>query len=175
MINDDLIARLGIQDLHARYTDAFFRKDEAALRECWVADGEWFAFGRKTKGRESIITFWQGLMKDRHNIWHAPQASIVRVDGSTAEGRVYVSESVTSTGGTARVVLGIYQDQYRIEDEEWRFARRWWNLVYLGPPDFSGRYWDVPEMGAPPGFDGWEQPNRPTLEDVATYVRTLGA
>lgn len=170
---EDVGAKLAIQDLHGRYTDAFYRKSEADYRDCWASDGEWIAFGRSTRGRDNIAEFWRSLMKDRHNILHSPIASIVEVEGEEARGRIYVSESVRATDGKPRIVLGIYHDEYKVEDGRWRFARRWWNLTYLGPPDFSGRYWDVAPMGRPPIFDGWDTPNRPTLEEVSTYVRTL--
>lgn len=167
-------AKLAIHELHARYTDAFFRKSEEDYRQCWTADGEWIAFGRSTAGREEIVAFWRTLMKDRHRIWHAPQAVIVDVQGDRATGRVYVGETVTATNGTPRTVLGIYHDRYALDGDRWRFARRWWSLAYLGPADMSGRYWETAPMGSPPHFASWDAPNTPTLAEVSDYTKTLG-
>ena len=47
-------AQAGICELHARYSDATFRKDFDAFAECFTPDGEWRISGRVFRGRDEI-------------------------------------------------------------------------------------------------------------------------
>jgi len=49
-------AQAGVRDLHARYTDATFRKDFDAFAGCFAEDAQWRISGRVFRGARRSAT-----------------------------------------------------------------------------------------------------------------------
>lgn len=98
--------------------------------------------------------------------WMEAHGAIIDVDGDTAEARLYINEYTCDMQGVRRLALGVYHDRYVIEDGRWRFAVRHWSFLYLGPPDMSAKFWDMPAFGPPPHDADIDRPNTPSLADL---------
>ncbi len=168
-----LEAESDIRRLLATYTDAVYREDVPAYAACWAKDASWHSFGRCTRGREAITAWWQLLASNFSPTWHFYHTIILQTDGNTAKSRVYCNEVTRGKDGKVLGATGIYHDQYIIEDGAWRFALRHWDLVYVGPPDFSGWFCDKPVFGSPPHDPDPNRQNKPSLEEIQKRLAAI--
>ena len=61
--------------------------------------------------------------------------AVASVDGDEATGRVYICEQRCTAEGEWTQAYGLYQDEYRRRDRDWRFRRRHYHsLARTGPP-----------------------------------------
>jgi ketosteroid isomerase-like protein len=128
---------LAIRNLVARYADAVARRDEAAWSATWTDDGEWHVMGQSNKGREAVVKTWNQLMGGLEFVIQLASTGLVELDGDRATGRWYITEHGRFPGGAALLNLGVYHDEYRYTEQGWRFARRRFDPLYMGPPDLS--------------------------------------
>lgn len=166
---ETLLAESEIRQLLARYTDAIYRKDMDAVRDCWAGDGVWHAFGQRTAGREEIIGWLTNLTAMFSLIWQTAHGVVLEIDGETATARVHIDEISVDQQDVRRFAMGIYHDRYSKIDGRWVFVERFWDLIYLGGADLSAKLWPVPAFGKPP-FAQMDRPNRPTLEELASVL-----
>ena len=69
-MTDFIVAESAIRQLHARYTDAVWRKDYDAFGDCFTEDAEWRISGMVLRGRVEIVnTIKQLLPKFRRVIF----------------------------------------------------------------------------------------------------------
>ena len=134
-----------IRDLVARYADAVTRRDEKAWGETWTEDGEWHVIGRTASGREAVGALWQTLLGGLSFVVQLANTEQITVEGDRGSGRWYVTEYARSNDGTALLNVGFYRDEYRRVDGSWRFARRRFDALYMGPPDLGGATFPHPE------------------------------
>jgi uncharacterized protein (TIGR02246 family) len=156
---------LAVRKLISVYVDSLLRRDHEAHANTWAKDGEWRFFGNVFKGREAIIAFWRKATETTPLIWHIPHALILDVGQTEGTGRLYMNEVATMPNGKTNVVMGISHDRYIKEDGEWRFAKRHFDLVYGGPSDFSGRFFQIAQYGPPPHDDNPDRPATPSLQE----------
>jgi hypothetical protein len=64
----------------------------------------------------------------------------LQIDGEKATGRWYITEHLNPKDGDANMTLGVYDDEYALEDGRWVFTRRRYNVMYQGPQNLSGNY-----------------------------------
>ena len=57
-----------------------------------------------------------------------------------ATGRWYIDERFRRADGTNSILLAHYEDAYVRVDGEWRFARRFLQPHYQGPPDLTAAF-----------------------------------
>ena len=127
-----------IRSLVARYCHAIGERDDAAWAATWAEDGEWRVLGASVRGREAILAHYHGLVADVRWVVQFAHDGLVEVAGDTALGRWQILEYLQWANGTGGQNLGRYRDRYvRSADGAWRFARREFHAVYLGPPDLS--------------------------------------
>ena len=138
MAERDVAAELEIRELVARYCEAVSRDDAKAFKETWAEDGEWLLMGVLAEGPEAITARWQSLVGGLDFVVQLCHGGVIEVDGSTATGRWQISEHVRSQDGSALFSLGFYADRYVCVEGHWRFQRRDFEAVYVGPPDLSG-------------------------------------
>lgn len=143
MTNEEEIRRL-----IAAYSDAVWRLDRPAFSDCWAEDGVWKLVGLETRGREQIVAAWVEFMKNFDRAWQTCQTIYLDIGEERGTGRIYVNETVTPRGAATQTTLGIYHDEYVKEGGRWVFARRHFDIVYAGPPDFSGRFFDPVPYGS---------------------------
>ncbi|MEE2703163.1 MAG: nuclear transport factor 2 family protein [Myxococcota bacterium] len=134
-----------IRDLVARYADAVTRRDEKAWAETWTEDGEWQVMGRTASGREAVVELWKSLMGGLSFVVQLANTERISIEGDRGSGRWYVTEYAKSSDGTALLNVGFYRDEYVRIDGVWRFARRRFDALYIGPPDLSGATFTHPE------------------------------
>jgi len=134
---------LAIRSLVARYSDAVARRDERDWAATWAQDSEWHIFGRPTQGRDEIVSLFSKLIGSLSFVLQLPSFGIVELDetggavGPEAKGRWYITEYAQSKGEPL-FTLGVYHDRYTRQDGGWRFARRRFDVLYMGPPGLSG-------------------------------------
>lgn len=139
-----------IRDLVARYCHAIGERDDGAWADTWAEDGEWHVLGASLRGRDAVLAHYRKLVAGVRWVVQFAHDGIVEVEGDTARGRWQIHEFLQWSNGAGGVNIGRYQDRYaRGADGAWRFARRDFHSVYLGPPDLSGRPPPAREETAP--------------------------
>ena len=136
---------LAIRSLVTRYSDAVARRDEADWAATWAADGEWRVLGRSVQGREEVTALWSKLMGGLSFVLQLPNAGLIELDGDRAKGRWYITEHGKLEDGTALLTLGVYHDEYTRGADGWRFRRRRFDVLHMGPPDLTGQIVPFPE------------------------------
>ena len=159
-MSDILEADFGIRQLHARFTDAVWRKDAEAFGSCFTRDGEWKLAGMHFHGREDISQNFAKLLGVCERVHLIVGLPVLDIDGHTAVGRVNFTEMAKMPDGSSALTIGIYYDRYALEDGKWRFSWRHFSLQYRGPSDFSADLVPSPDYGPPPGMPA---PDEPTL------------
>ncbi|MCJ2181010.1 nuclear transport factor 2 family protein [Novosphingobium album (ex Hu et al. 2023)] len=155
-----LAAEAGIRQLHARYTDAVWRKDVAAFGDCFALDAEWRLSGVVISGRGNISAFMAAAFEKYRRILLTFRNPVVSLTGSgQATARTYVSEQSVLADGTAYGPIGTYYERLVEEAGIWRFAWRLFLTEYIGPPDLSGTFFDNPDFGPPPAMPPLDEPS----------------
>lgn len=157
-----LLAEAAIRQLYARYADAVWRKDRAALVSCFTDDATWKIAGRTLVGHQAIGEFFEASVGASQKVmfwWGNP---VLEIAGDEATGRLQVTELIKRADVELRS-LAIYYERYRRIEDRWLLSFHHFNMHYLGPPDLSDDYYDCREYGPPPGF--------PAPDDPTTTVR----
>jgi hypothetical protein len=137
---------LELRKLVERYADAVCRRDSDDWGATWAKEGEWdLGPGRSMKGRDTIVPFWTQIMGTfPMAIQIVTGGVLLRADESKAAARWYITEYLATGDGGKRVGHGVYHDDYVVEDGEWKFAKRSYNLLYSGAPDLTGDIFPFP-------------------------------
>ncbi len=157
-MTDFLSAESGIRQLHARYTDAVYRKDYVAFGDCFTEDAQWRIAGTVLQGRAHIMAMLEGLMPNYHRVLMMFRTPILEVGDGVASGRTYVTEQNAFKSGRPGTSIGIYYERFIQQDDRWRFTWRLFQLHYLGPPDMSGTFHEQADYGPPPGMPPLDAP-----------------
>ena len=155
---DDAIVD-AVRDLHARYTDAVWRKDFPAFGACFTRDAEWRIGGLELRGRDRITAAFEQIMANFRKVLITFQTPIVNAAGDRPSARTYVGEQVSRSDGNTNISIGRYYEYFAWEDGRWRFQWRLFQLHYSGPPDLSGRHYEWDDYGAPPGMPPLDAPS----------------
>lgn len=142
----------GVKQLHARYTDAVWRKDAESFAACFAEHGEWRISGMVMVGRAEIAGTIGRILGRMHRVlftYGDPVLSLV--DGEWCA-RVMVNERVAWADGQTNISIGRYYERLVEEAGEWRFGWRLFELHYRGPPDLSGEWFEHPDPGPPPAM-----------------------
>jgi hypothetical protein len=137
---------LEIRKLVARYSDAVARSDADAWGATWAEDGEWLIMGQPTKGRDQVVALWKNLMAGFSFVVQLSSGGIIEIQGPRASGRWYITEQGQGLDGTATLTIGVYNDEYCRVGDEWRFLRRRFDPLYMGPPDLTAKPFPLPEQ-----------------------------
>lgn len=147
-----------IRDLHARYTDAVWRKDFASFGECFTRDGEWRIGGLELRGRAEITAAIEAILGNMRRVLVSFQSPLVSVHEGEVSARTYMQEQVVRNDGATNIAIGRYYERFAEEDGRWRFSWRLFERHYSGPPDLSGEFFEWPDHGPPPAMpplDAW--------------------
>ncbi|MEM0954919.1 MAG: nuclear transport factor 2 family protein [Pseudomonadota bacterium] len=129
---------LAIRDLVARYIDAVNRYNAEDWAATWHRDARWDLMGTIVEGSEAILGLWKGAMGSFDAALMMLNSGTVAVDGESARGRWYVTEHLKPAEGDPNMTLGVYDDEYVLEDGQWLFSSRRYHVMYQGAPDMSG-------------------------------------
>ncbi len=157
-------AQAGIRDLHARYTDATFRKDFDAFAGCFAEDAEWRISGRVFRGREEIRQGISIIMDKFIRVLITFRNPILTVGDSTASGRTWIDERCAWKNGDTNIAIGLYFEHFVEVDGVWLFKWRLFQTHYRGAPDMTGSFPEHPDFGSPPAMP----PLDATTEDMAS-------
>lgn len=120
-----------IRELTARYCWAVSRGDLEGIVALFCEDGEFVMNDRAFHGRDGIRAGYGSGMPDP-----SPkpfiQNHVIELDGDRAIGLCAV-EIRAVQDGEAYTGAGHYEDEYRREDGEWRFARRRFEVYHWVP------------------------------------------
>ena len=136
---------LAIRDLNARYIDAVNRFHAEDWIATWSDTATWDLMGHVVEGKEAILATWQGAMSGFDMVVMMLSSGTVDLkisqnEAEQATGRWYLTEHLVPGEGDANMTLGVYDDEYGLEDGHWVFTRRSYKVIYQGPPDLSGNY-----------------------------------
>ena len=144
---------LAINNLVNRYSDAIVRRAADDWGNTWSIKGEWHLFGQVHQGRDVIVKQWEGFLERLPFVHQQSSGGLITFPNAadtninnTATGRWYVTEWGVTGDGPGMLTLGVYHDDYVREPAAdasaeatcWRFARRKFAPLYMGPPDLSG-------------------------------------
>lgn len=131
-----------IQTLLARYADAVCRFDTDQWASTWAQDGVWEMDPMSQTGRDQIAAAWEGMLARLDGVIHSYLSGWADLDeeAGTGTGRWYAIEHFKRPGEDPMTMYGYYDDEYCIENGEWKFARRTLTRIYTGPPDMSGPF-----------------------------------
>lgn len=143
----------GIRQLHARYAEAVWRKDLQAFGDCFAGQAEWRIAGMVLEGREAIAEAFAGIVATAGRVFMTFQTPILSIEGTArASARTMVSEQCQWQDGLTNLTLGRYFEHFVHEGDRWRFDWRLYQVLYTGPHDLSGTYYDEPDFGPPPAM-----------------------
>ena len=157
-MSDYLIAESGIRQLHARFTDAVWRKDFTAFADCFTESAEWKIAGLHFKGRNEIGETISKLLAPYSRILINLGLPVLDINGNTATGRIHLTEQAKLTDGSSVLTIGVYFDRYAIENGQWKFNWRHFSLHYRGPTDLSAPLVPSPDYGPPPAMPPEDAP-----------------
>jgi len=157
-MSDYLIAESGIRQLHARFTDAVWRKDFDAFANCFTENAEWKIAGRHFLGRREIGNTISKLLDPYHRILIHPGLPVLDIEGESASGRIHFTELAKLKDGSSALTIGVYFDRYLRENDAWKFSWRHFSLHYRGPCDLSAPLVESPDYGPPPAMPPVDSP-----------------
>lgn len=141
-----------VRELHARYTDAVWRKDFSAFAQCFSYDAEWRIGGLVLRGRQQIEETIEKILANFRRVLITFQSPILHIGKDGLTGRTYMQEQVARIDGTSSIAIGRYYENFLQEDGRWRFAWRLFERHYSGPLDLSGEFYEWPDYGPPPAM-----------------------
>ena len=145
-------AEFGIRQLHARYTDAVWRKDAAAFADCFTAEGEWRISGQIFRGRRQIEESIARILANFQRVLITFRTPILEVKEGVASGRTYITEQCAWKNGNTNISIGLYFEHFIQDNDRWQFSWRLFQQHYRGPPDLGGTFFDNPDYGPPPAM-----------------------
>jgi uncharacterized protein (TIGR02246 family) len=121
-----LEAQQRIRDLVSRYSMAVDDRALDELAELFARDGAFRHLngGTATRGRDAVREFYLERMKTMGPSYHYPHDHIVDVTGPATASGVVNAHAEMGIGGRCIVVALRYNDDYVLEEDEWRFRDR---------------------------------------------------
>ncbi len=150
-------AHVEIHQLVHRYADAVIHRNGSQWRDTWAPDAEWdLGGGRLVEGIDAIVDLWYKAMGGFEATIQTVLSGETDLadDGQSATGRWYIQEHVLRADGSRSILLAHYDDAYRKVDGQWRFARRFLQQHYNGPPDLSATFACTAESLRERGVEG---------------------
>ena len=139
--------RLAIGDLVARYVEAVALADRERFHSVWAADSVWVVDGRGSFSGPDAITelFWKLRSRQELAVQRVVSGRAIVHSADTATGR-WVIHSITRTAGAGAELIGVYDDHYGREAQEWRFRERAFTPLYRGPVAMDGTVFAPPAL-----------------------------
>lgn len=153
-MTDFVVAEVQIRQLHARYTDAVWRKDCVAFGDCFTTDAEWRISGMVFRGRAEIVVGIERILSKFKRVLITFRTPVLDVGDKSATGRTMVTEKCAWLNGNTNISIGRYYERFVEEGNSWRFSWRLFQLQYRGAPDLTGTFFENPDYGPPTGMPG---------------------
>ena len=142
-MTDDLRAvadRVEIAALCAEYTDAGMMADFDRFASLFTEDAvlRWPHLGAEFTGRAEIRATIERLRGGWEYFVQNTHPGVLRLDGDTATGRVYVHEFGRLRDGGSHRNHATYHDRYRHTPDGWKFAERVYEVRYVDTTPLPG-------------------------------------
>lgn len=139
--------RVMIQDLIARYAWEIDHGTPAAWAALFTSDGvfEVPVMQLVVRGRDDLVRFADDLQRTIPNVHHVTTSCVIDLEGERARGRCELNEFMARPEGVLANLQGWYEDDYRLDGDDWRIARR---RVFVAEPK-AGTLGRVGEYFAP--------------------------
>lgn len=121
--------RVAITELNGTYADGVVRIDAETWASVWADDAHWNLMGHTVDGKDAIVAMWQGAMGGLDAVSFQCLPCMIQVTGDTATARVQTQEILKPKDGPTRHVGGLYEDELRKVDGQWRFTKRVFRIV----------------------------------------------
>jgi len=132
-----LEARSAMSDLVTRYGIACDEHDIPHLESLFTHDAEFASPNGllMANGRSQIIDMFRKVLAIRGPGYHWTHDHIIRFDRGAEDqaSGLLLSHAETTPNGTHSLAAMKYDDEYRVEDGEWRFAKRTISFLYYMP------------------------------------------
>ncbi len=145
-------AQAGVRDLHARYSDAAFRKDYDAFAGCFAEDAEWRISGRVFRGPAEVRQGISVIMDKFIRVFITFRTPILTVGDRVASGRTWIDERCAWKNGDTNIAIGLYYEHFVERGDRWLFKWRMFETHYRGAPDMTGEFYDRHDWGSPPAM-----------------------
>jgi ketosteroid isomerase-like protein len=122
--------RLAIRERIERYSDAVFRRDEAAWAENWAEQAVWSLAGTEVSGKDAIVSMWRQAMTQFSFVAFFATPGAIEISGDSATARVYTSEVLAGVDGNLSRILGRYDDRLVRKNDQWLFAERRYTILH---------------------------------------------
>jgi ketosteroid isomerase-like protein len=142
MGDDDLLEKLAIQELIYRYTDALNREDWDAFEATFAPEGTWEIGAPaplRAEGAANVRAAISERVTPLELLNQIAMVPVVDVDGDTATARVVIEEWARLPDVFSMRLRGIYYDELRKVDGQWRFTSRLMRTVYVDHSPLEGR------------------------------------
>ncbi|MFC9683773.1 nuclear transport factor 2 family protein [Streptomyces sp. NPDC056948] len=135
-----IVDRFEIEELRAEVTDAVMMRDFDRVASLFTPDGamRWPHIDKEFIGCEEIragIEWGQGLWEFFVQNVHP---GVIRLDGDTAAGRVYIQEFGRMHDGSSHLNYALYHDRYQRTSDGWKFSERVYEVRYLDSTPLTG-------------------------------------
>ena len=121
--------RVAITELNGTYADGVVRIDAETWASVWADDAHWNLMGHTVDGKDAIVAMWQGAMGGLDAVSFQCVPCMIQVTGDTATARVQTQEILKPKDAPTRHVGGLYEDELRKVDGQWRFTKRVFRIV----------------------------------------------
>lgn len=129
MFSGPIEDRVAIAELNGTYADGVVRIDAETWASVWAEDAHWNLMGHTVDGKAAIVAMWQGAMGGLDAVSFQCVPCMIEVTGDTATARVQTQEILKPKDGPTRHVGGLYEDELRKVDGQWRFTKRVFRIV----------------------------------------------
>jgi ketosteroid isomerase-like protein len=121
--------RIAIRERIESYGDAVFQRNEKAWAANWAEDSVWNLGGMEVSGKSNIVALWRQAMAGFSYVSFFGSPGAIRVEGNSADARVYTLEFLIEAAGKARRVVGQYDDQLVKQNGQWLFRARTYRVL----------------------------------------------
>jgi ketosteroid isomerase-like protein len=127
-----LVAQNAVRRLLSLYCDAVARRDPDAIWDLFTKDAVvTIADGPDRVGPQEIVEGLRGTISKFSFLHQKCDTGLIDVDGERARARINVLEANRSNDADGmNMIFGTYDDEYRLEQEGWRFQRRRFTLQF---------------------------------------------
>lgn len=132
---DAIESRFAIEDLIAKYAQAFDTHDEDMLKGIWH-DGATLSLGEalgEHVGVDAILAFARENWAAMPHMHHWMANAIIAIEGDGATGLSSVDSLVTHAEMGQLQISGLYRDRYERKAGRWAIATRSFELHFMTP------------------------------------------
>ncbi len=138
-----MLDKMAIQEMAARFSDACNTRNIAAFHALWTPDGVWEIgkpFETRAEGADAIAQLCQDLLGMWEFFVQMTHSGVIQIDGDTATARWTMHETASSPQATRYYNnAGLYEDTLVCVNGRWLFKHRRYHYMYLDDSELRGQ------------------------------------